>query len=339
LEYIVKNPVGSRLISVLTLTIALALVLATPLSAHAAEPEDAWSAVSVQVYDLEPDKEPTLVMSALTRDEVELPADVAIAVPKGATLTWIGQVIDGMDPNSWPAIEGASLDEFDEYDVVSFTLTDSRRAQLEFAVPEGFVTDDNGLRTVNLEWISAGEAVRARVGISTPHQYHMEDVDPEPVVEVRMSDIFYSVETSPVAEGSVLTISGTMVAGEAPELVEMREAQQEAMEAEAATGAAEPEAISEPVEVDIDTGFTIPPTAIILGLLVAAIGVLVFLIYRNMQSQAAEPAEDDEYEDDESEYEADEEDSVDEVAVGEDDAPAEDSADDADWGDVDVGDE
>jgi hypothetical protein len=327
--------------AVLTLTLAVVLVLAAPLSAHAAEPEDAWSAISVQVYDLEPDKEPTLVMSALTLPEVELPADVAIAVPKGATLTWIGEVIDGMDPNSWPAISGATLDEFDEYDVVNFTLTDSKRAQLEFAVPEGFVIDEGGVRTVNIEWISAGESVRARVGISTPHQYHMEDLDPEPVVEVRMSDIFYSAETSPVVEGSVLTISGTLVSGEAPELVEMREAQQEAMEAEAATDAAEPELISEPVEVDIDTGFTIPPMAIVVGLLVAAIGVLAFLIYRNVQSQSGEPAtdaEDEDAEDDESEEEADDDVVVTEEATADDGALAEDASD-SDWGDVDMGDE
>jgi hypothetical protein len=289
MEYIVKNIAQPRIVSFAVLVALVATMLAAPLAAYAA-PEDSFQAISVELYDLEPDKEPTLVITGFARDDLEPPIPVAISVPKGSAVTYIGQITDSPNAEEWIPIEDADLVEGDEYNIVTFELRNSPKVQLELTVPEDWVSEDDGNRVIDMEWISAGMADRARVGISTPIMYHLENVTPEPLVGVRQQDVFYSVETSPVVEGSVLTLSGTFVSGEGDEVKQMREemmaqAEEEAAEATEAAPATEAP-VATPVSAESESGGI--PTWAILGGLAAAIAVIAVLIWRNMQSSQGE---------------------------------------------------
>ncbi len=230
-----KRIASPRLVSVFASVLLLAAMLATPLAAHAQAAEDVWAAISVELYDLEEGKDPTLVITGRILDGIELPVDVSIAIPKDVGVAWMGQAVPDTNPDTWPQIEDAELVEGDDYNVVEFVLTEAPAVQLELVVPDEWITEEDGITTVDAEYISGGSSEAARIGVSTTHDYYLENADPEPIVDVRQTDIFYSVETSPVAEGDVLHISGTVAPGEAPELVEleaMMEEQAQAQEAE-----------------------------------------------------------------------------------------------------------
>ena len=149
-------------------------------------------------------KEPTLVITGRILDGIELPADASIAIPKDVGVAWMGQAIPDTNPDTWPQIDDAKLIEGDDYNVVEFVLTEAPAVQLELVVPDEWITVEDGITTVDAEYICGGSSEAARIGVSTTHDYVLENPDPEPKVDVRQTDIFYSVETSPVAEGDVL---------------------------------------------------------------------------------------------------------------------------------------
>ena len=267
------NSVTTRLFCVVTAA-TLCLLLALPGVALAAE-GDAWYAVAITAYDLDEGKEPTLVISALAREGTELPVDVAIAIPKGAEVVWAGEILGG-DPAADPQLE-ASLDTGEDYDVLHFTLTQSLLAQIEMNMPHDWITSADDGRHIAIEWTSSGLADRARAGISVPHEYHLEGVAPDPRVDVRAGDVLYSVETSPVAAGQTIALSGVMVSGPAPELTEMiSRADAESAESTSATGPAEVQPIQSSDVPAEDNG--IGTTWIIVGILGVAVTVLVAVI-------------------------------------------------------------
>jgi hypothetical protein len=240
----------------------------------------------------------------------------------------MGQAVPDTNPDTWPQIIDAELIEGDEYNVVTFVLDEAPAVQLELQVPEGWVTDNGSTKVVNAEYIMGGSSDAARIGVSTTHDYMLVDGDPEPKVDVRQTDIFYSVETTPAAEGDVLRISGTVAQGEAPELTEfekMMEEQQAAAEASAA------ELIEEPIE--IDTGFSISPTTLILAALGIGIAIVIFFIYRTMTASSED--EEEEEADDEGAAGDDEADDDGETADDEAEPTTEAADDDADWGEID----
>jgi hypothetical protein len=358
LERIVKRTALATLTSLAASALLVVAVLATPVAAHAQAAEDVWAAISVEIYDVEEGKEPTLVLTGRALEGLELPIEASLAIPKDVGVSWMGQAIEDTNPDTWPQVEDAELIEGDEYNVVEFTLTEAPAVQLEIIIPEGWVTDGDDGRVIDAEYTLGGDASAARIGVSTTHEYMLVDADPEPKVDVRQTDIFYSAETTPVAGGDVIRISGIVVEGTAPELIEVQEMMEQQSQGE--TGA--PELIAEE-PIEIDTGFSISPTTVILIVLGLLILVVVFFIYRTISSstpdedeESEEGDEHDEAEDEFAEgetagFEAEEtehaeDDAFDEGEQAEQDeqdapAPAEDDADEAAsdddemWGEID----
>lgn len=260
------------LVQILLGLTVLASLLASPLSVYAAGGVDAWYAVDVALYDLEPGLVPTLVITGLLKEDIELPAEVSISVPKGAAVSWAGEVLGG-DPSLDPMI-AVDMESGKDYDIAHFTLERSRRVQFELSVPEAFITDSPGSRQVDLVWMSAGQIDRARVSVSLPQTLHMSAAEPEPVVDYRPSDVLYSVETSPVVEGQILEFHGTLAEGADPGLSEMM------------SGSAEevtPTAPIDPIETQIETGTEpggISNTWLIVGALLLALLVVSTLLWR-----------------------------------------------------------
>lgn len=178
-----------------------------------------WAWVSVEIYDLEPGKTPTLVVLAQLAEEVALPAETSLAIPKTSALSWAGEIYGG-DPANDPTLD-VTIEEFDEYNLVHFTLQDSPRVQLELTTPEGALGGSPDAITIDLQWTASAAAERARIGVGVPFSNLLENTSEETTVQVRSSDLLYSAETIPVAAGDTLRFVGTMVAGTAPELTEM----------------------------------------------------------------------------------------------------------------------
>lgn len=257
------------------LIVALSLLIA-PQAAHAAADANAWYAVDVALYDLEPGLTPTLVITGLLKEGTRLPAEVALSVPKGASIGWSGEILGG-DPSEDPMIT-VEVIEGDTHDLAVFTLTQSPRVQLELSVPESFITDAPGSRAVDISWVSAGEIDRARVAVSLQQSYHMTAGDPDPTVEYRASDTLYSVETSPVAKGQTLELSGQLAEGADPGLIEMM--------GSASDGDVEETVTAEP----LDTGAGTPQTAetgdntwLIVGALALLLAIVAFALWRQVR--------------------------------------------------------
>lgn len=273
-----------------TVLATLCLVLILPGVALAAG-EDVWYAVGLTVYDLEEGKEPTLVMSSQAREGTELPVDVAIAIPKGAEVLWAGQILGG-DPAADPQLE-ATIDTGTDYDVLRFTLTQSLIAQIEMTMPQDWITSTDDGRRIGVEWMSAGLVDRARVAITVPLAYHLEDVSPTSQVEVRPSDILYSAETSPVAAGQTIVLSGVMVEGPAPELsAMMSQANEESADSTSGTGSVEIQPIQASDQSVTDEG--IDTTWIIVGALGAIVALLVVVIIARSRATGTLPKADEE---------------------------------------------
>jgi len=288
--------VTTRLLCV-TILATLCLVLVLPGTALAAG-EDVWYAMGVTVYDLEEGKEPTLVMASQAREGTELPVDVAIAIPKGAEVLWAGQILGG-DPAADPQLE-ATIDTGTDYDVLRFTLTQSLIAQIEMAMPQDWITSTDDGRRIGVEWTSAGLVDRARVAITVPLTYHLEDVVPTSHVEVRPNDVLYSAETSPVAAGQTIVLSGVMVEGPAPELIAMMsQADEESADSTSGTGSAGVQPIRASDEPTEDEG--IDTTWIIVGVLGAIVAVLVVVIISRSRADDTLPQADEEDAEDSSE--------------------------------------
>jgi hypothetical protein len=192
-------------VTALLATVALGVLAAGP--ALAQPIDDPWQWNTVSLFDMAPDSEPTLVIRGLLKEDVETPATVALPVPPGSEIIWAG-AISGADPSLDQELE-VSIEEGEEYDLVSLELTSSPVAQLEMAPPEEWITDEEAVRTVTMSWTSAYELEKALMTFVAPAGFEIAGVDPatEPQPQTDGSSVV-SVETSPVAPGQALTLSG-----------------------------------------------------------------------------------------------------------------------------------
>lgn len=255
---------------------AFSFVFALPMTAAAAPRVDSWAIVDVSLYDLEAGKTPTLVITGLLDEDIVLPAQVAIGVPAGASLVWAGEILGG-DPSMDPPIS-IELVEENGYQLAVFQIERSRRVQLELSVPPGWVSDSETGRSVELAWTSPGPVDRARVGVSLPRDAHMEQASPEPAFQVRPSDVFYSVETSPVAAGQTLELSGLLVAGPDPSILatpDMSGSDEESDSQKVETGPAS--------EGEPDPAGASDPTPILIAALAVALVAAGYALYLQLR--------------------------------------------------------
>lgn len=212
-----------RRISLLTLSLILAAAVMAafaPATALALEPTDIWQSVGVSINDLGSGKTPTLVIIAQARPGLTPPLEAAIAIPKGSELAWAGEVLGG-DPNDDPMLQ-FTIEKGDAYDLVKFTLVNSPRVQLELTVPPEMLVRTEAQATIDLKYTSAGPLDAAALQVYVPADAHLEGGTPAPEVHATPGQyVVYSVETSPVVAGQMLTLAGTVVSGVAPEMGEV----------------------------------------------------------------------------------------------------------------------
>ncbi len=265
----------------------LAVALAVPAVA-VANPEDAWESIAITLGELDVNKEPTLVISAALMTDTPLPVEVALPVPKGYAILWAGELTG--DASQDPIVEISEVVKLEDYDLVRFTLQQSPYAQIELSVPDSVITRTPEGRMIELSWISAGVAERARLGIASPVDLHLQSTEPSATVDLREGIVLYSVEAVPVEAGTRLDLAGLMVSGMGPEVIEARRADAPTSSADA-TGAPDAGAGLEsgPIAPLSESGFDM--TTVLLFVLVGALVVVGVLLVRSLKTESVDASE------------------------------------------------
>lgn len=99
-------------------------------------------------------------------ESTPLPIEVKMAVPKGASVIWTGDLMGGDAAQDVAATP--KVNPMPDYDEVVFTLTKSRTGQLEAQWPALKVNGQE--REINLEWTQRYEAKRVTFDLRVPTQ-------------------------------------------------------------------------------------------------------------------------------------------------------------------------
>ncbi len=260
-----------RTVAVTLLTLVWVLSLTAPAVAGT------WRGIGVTIHDLQANKEPTLVIFCSLADDVELPVKVEIPVPKGVGVSWVGEILGG-DPKN-DLMTPIEMEKRATYDVITATITTGRAIQAELTVPEDWVTRGQSDISIAMTWTSIDDIPGARLGFEIPAQYRAIDLAPEGASGMRTNQgVLYAVETTPVAAGQILTLSGTIIAGADPDIAPAEPtAEASAPVAEAAAHTAAPVTPREPID----------PADLVLPALIGLVAVLVVVLVLQMRRGAA----------------------------------------------------
>jgi len=126
-----------------------------------------------------------------------LPAEVTIAVPKGASIIWVGELLQG-DPSQDPQAV-YKVNPKDDYDEVVFTLAKSRIGQVE-ARWNGLSIDGKN-RTLNLDWTQKYESKQVIFEFREPSQTSDVKLTPPAIKTDVAPDGSKFYQTAPVTLG------------------------------------------------------------------------------------------------------------------------------------------
>lgn len=122
-----------------------------------------WDSVDLVVHD---DNGKQLLMVAGTvPTETALPAEVELAVPTGLELQWAGEILGGDAAND-PSVT-YKVTKSGSSDIYRFTLTKSRTAQIELAMP-GAVRVDGSNYAASLLWTPSQDVREVKMGFRIP---------------------------------------------------------------------------------------------------------------------------------------------------------------------------
>lgn len=161
----------TRIVRLFALAAMAALVtLAIGVPAALAAPATQWESISL---NLSADADtPLLMISGKLPDSTALPATVALSVPAGAEVQWVGEVLGGdpaADPTATPTKTTSG-----GYDIYTFTVTKARIAQIEAIVPP-VVTTSNGVYDVNFSQAAFADTPEYSVAIQIPQAAQLSE--------------------------------------------------------------------------------------------------------------------------------------------------------------------
>lgn len=156
-DNVMEVHVKTRLLAFLC--VSLLVVLAGAVPAQAAVPDklhiQLWPETATDVFFLE---------SATYAQGTPLPISVKMAIPKGARVVWVGEILGGPPAND---IESKyRVNPKKDYDEITFTLRKSREAQVE-AGWRG-VTSKGNQNLVTLRWVQRYPAGAVDFGFKGP---------------------------------------------------------------------------------------------------------------------------------------------------------------------------
>lgn len=184
----------------LALLIAMAFgVISFQASAAAAVPEK----LSIEFWP-EYDDEQVLFIAAVEYPQNEpLPIEVKLPVPKGAAVSWSGEILGG--PSSQDVRVLPKIATKGTYDQVEFKLNKSRRAQVE-ARWSG-IQLNGATRSIAWEWVPEFEAKSVQLGLKAPSQSSGISMSPQSVSVLSSPDklSYYVSSPAPLVPGQKQT--------------------------------------------------------------------------------------------------------------------------------------
>jgi len=141
------------------------LALIAPATANAAPSLPTPHALHVQ---LSPASSSALLLleSVEYAPETPLPIPVKMAIPKGARVSWAGEILGGDVSKDITA--SYKVNPKKDYDEVAFTLSKARSAQVE--ADWSGVTSKNGTSQIKLAWVQRYPAEKVDFGFKAPAQ-------------------------------------------------------------------------------------------------------------------------------------------------------------------------
>jgi hypothetical protein len=138
------------------------VVLTSPAFALAAA--GPWKSIDLTLVGSATGDQGLLVAGRLT-DKASLPATVTLAVPPGAKIAWVGEILGGATAND-PSVQYKDRPGKD-YDLISFTLAQSRIGQVEVSAP-GAYTANGGATKAAFSWTAPYSIPTANLRILMP---------------------------------------------------------------------------------------------------------------------------------------------------------------------------
>lgn len=216
--------------------------------------------------------------------QAQLPAQIRLSVPKGATIDWVGEILGG--PTAQDPSDKYTIEPGRDFDTVVFTLTKARQGQVELKYPAGLVKR-GGATVSGFDFVPAMPAAIAELGVEVPQGAKVSNVTPGAALQPGGQGITsYAKSFSNVKIGQKLSLSlqysgGTTVV--APQTSPQAGAQPPAgVAAGVAGGAAAGQTAG--------STNTLPIAIIVLGLIVAATFVMLDRVGRRTEAQAPTPA-------------------------------------------------
>lgn len=152
-------------LAVVLAALAVAGLLLPP-SAVAAPADEVWAGVQVTL-DMSPKGVPTMLIMGELNATARLPAEVALAVPAGKTITWAGEVFPSGNGQDTKVAYRVEKNAAPGWDRILFKMTKSRDAQVEVAVP-GAITVQGTKELAKVTWTTLGGVGKVQMAIDMP---------------------------------------------------------------------------------------------------------------------------------------------------------------------------
>ncbi len=147
----------------------------------------------------------TLVVQAAVPSSATLPASVAIPLPKGATVTWAGEIFDTVDRDVERQPQLAA-------DKSSLTITTAKSRVVQYEAQCDPYVERDGRRVARLDWVQSTPAVQTRIAFRLPST--VSDVKSTPAFSDRPApdpggsgNLLYSIPARSMKTGEKLTVS------------------------------------------------------------------------------------------------------------------------------------
>lgn len=163
-----------------------------------------WETFTVEITDLAPGKEPTLLVRGFMKKGVKKPVVVGIPVPDESTVIWAGEIF-GSDPSK-DMQRKIAIEQKKGYRLVEFTADHSPYAQVEMTVPKGIITKTaEGKYRFQLGWIPEETVGKVRLGVHVPAGFRGEKPSKGVKSEVKPdgSSFWYAEFTSVTAQREI----------------------------------------------------------------------------------------------------------------------------------------
>jgi hypothetical protein len=187
------------------LFVAALVVLATvALPSHAAAATAGWQRVNVT---LQGESQPVLLVAGELPDTAALPHTGELAVPAGAQVQWVGEILGGASDQD-PAMEYTKT-TVGGSDIYRFTLTKSRIAQVEATVetPGRF---DGKTYTSDLKWTAWQALPEVRINKQVPAGTQIVQAAPgASLLPADATNSYYTKAVSNVKAGDVVDLTFT----------------------------------------------------------------------------------------------------------------------------------